>query len=68
MPIAQRATVIAREDPTLLGGGFAPDLQWHVAIIQAAVNDVHQASAELSAAFSADLTLGNRAEIQKLQQ
>jgi tetratricopeptide (TPR) repeat protein len=118
LPIAQRATVVAREDPTLLGGasisnyyslgtyrreplvpysldtlawvqhllgrhveaantirealaaggGFAPDLRWHAAIIYAAVDDMHQASAELSAAVTADPTLVNRAEIQKLQQ
>jgi uncharacterized protein (TIGR03790 family) len=117
LPIAQRATVVAREDPALLGGasisnyyslgtyrreplvpysldtlawvqhllgrhieaastirealaadGFAPDLRWHAAIIYAAVDDMHQASAELSAAVTADPTLLNRAEIQKLQQ
>jgi uncharacterized protein (TIGR03790 family) len=118
LPIAQRATVVAREDPTLLGGasisnyyslgtyrreplvpysldtlawvqhllgrhveaantirealaadgGFAPDLRWHAAIIYAAVDDMHQASAELSAAVTADPTLVNRPEIQKLQQ
>jgi hypothetical protein len=38
------------------------------AIIYAAVYDMHQASAELSAAVTADPTLVNRAEIQKLQQ
>jgi len=118
LPIAQRATVVAREDPTLLGGasianyyslgtyrreplvpysldtlawvqhllgrhveaastirealaanaGFAPDLRWHAAIIYAAVDDMHQASAELSAAVTADPTLVNRVEIQKLRQ
>jgi hypothetical protein len=28
-------------------GGFAPDVRWHAAIIYAAVDDMHQASAEL---------------------
>ncbi len=117
LPIAQRATVVAREDPALLGGasianyyslgtyrreplvpysldtlavqhllgrhteaattirealaadgGFATDLRWHAAIIYAAVDDMHQTSAELSAAVTADPTLVNRAEIQKLRQ
>lgn len=119
LPIAQRATVVAREDPALLGGvsianyyslgtyrrepllpysldtlawvqhllgrhteaantirqalaaadgGYAPDLRWHAAVIYAAVDDMRQASAELSAAVTADPTLANRAEIQKLQQ
>jgi len=44
-------------------GGFAPDLRWHTAIIYAAVDDMHQASAELSAAVTADPTLVNRADI-----
>jgi len=118
LPIAQRATVVAREDPSQLGGasianyyslgtyrreplvpysldtlawvqhllgrhleaastirealaadgGFAPDVRWHAAIIYAAVDDMHQASAELSAAVTADPTLVNRAEVQKLRQ
>jgi uncharacterized protein (TIGR03790 family) len=118
LPIAQRATVVAREDPTLLGGasianyyslgtyrreplvpysldtlawvqhllgrhveaastirealaadgGFVPDLRWHAAIIYAAVDDMRQAAAELSAAVTADPTLVNRTEIQRLRQ
>jgi len=38
------------------------------AIIYAAIDDVHQASDELSAAVTADPTLVNRAEIQQLRQ
>jgi len=118
LPIAQRATVVARQDPALLGGasivnyyslgtyrreplvpysldtlawvqhllgrdmdaantirealaadgGYAPDVRWHAAVIYAAVDDMNQASAELSAAVTADPTLANRAEIQKLRQ
>jgi hypothetical protein len=118
LPIAQRATVVAREDPTLVGGAsianyyslgtyrreplvpysldtlawvqhllgrhteatntirealaadaaVAPDLRWHAAIIYAAVDDIRQASAELNTAVTADPTLLNRAEIQKLRQ
>ena len=49
-------------------GGFAPDLRWHAAIIYAAADDMHQASAELSAAVTADRTLVNHAEFRKLQQ
>jgi len=49
-------------------GAVAPDLRWHAAIIYVAVDDMRQASAELSAAVTADPTLLNRAEIQKLRQ
>ena len=52
----------------LAADGGAPDLRWHAAIIYAAVDDMHQASAELSAAVTADPTLVNRAEIQKLRE
>jgi hypothetical protein len=55
-------------DALAADAGFAPDLRWHAAIIYAAIDDMHQASAELSAAVTADPTLVNRAEIQQLQQ
>jgi len=42
----------------------ADGVRWHAAIIYAAVDDMHQASAERSAAVTADPTLVNRAEIQ----
>jgi len=55
-------------DALAADAGFPPDLWWHAAIIDAAVDDMHQASAELSAGVTGDPTLMNRAEIQKPRQ
>jgi uncharacterized protein (TIGR03790 family) len=120
LPIAERATTVAKKDPVLLfgvgahelvsqytvknyyadslvsacldtlawvqhllgrdaeavntireahaAGGRAPDVLWHAAVIFAAIDNVSQATAELTAAVTADPTVVNRAEIQKLNQ
>jgi hypothetical protein len=47
-------------------GGGGPEVLWHAAVIYAAMNDPSHAAAELSAALTADPSLANRDDVQKL--
>jgi hypothetical protein len=49
-------------------GGNAPEILWHAAVIYAAINNLAEAAAELSAAVKADPNLANRDDIQRLNQ
>jgi uncharacterized protein (TIGR03790 family) len=49
-------------------GGDSGEILWHAAVIYAAVNDLSQAAAELSAAVSGDPSLANRVDVQQLRR
>ena len=48
--------------------GRGTEMRWHGAVIYAAMNDPSRAAPELSAALTADQSLANRDDVQKLSR